>query len=111
VLLLLLGSTTTTDLAQWRKRNGFCTIAAAVTSARHLNFKIKQERSRRNENPLKVLLFSINQQVIIGSFDPKKEKVDSPNGNSINSFSSFRLSINMAKNRKGIQLESKYIDV
>jgi hypothetical protein len=44
VLMKLGSTTTTTDLAQWRKRNGFCTIAAAVTSARHLNLKIKQEK-------------------------------------------------------------------
>jgi hypothetical protein len=36
---------------------------------------------------IQVLLFSINQQVIIGSFDPKKEKLDIiANGNNRNSF-------------------------
>lgn len=53
-----------------------------------------------------VLLFSINQQVIIGSFDPKKEKLIDPSKNSF-FFFHFDYRFIAAKNRKGI-LESVY---
>lgn len=54
-----------------------------------------------------VLLFSINQQVIIGSFDPKKEKLIDPSKNSFFFFFHFDYRFIAAKNRKGI-LESVY---
>ena len=82
LLLLLLRLSTTTDLARWRKRNGFCTIA--LTSSCHLY------RKPVSTNPLVQLVkhfltnsWSIYTDTTIFLFDystykgsyPKKEKL------------------------------------